>query len=69
MKAAWCLAVLGAGWLLVAAQTASRPLEHVQLFGREYVRLNDWARAYHFEVAWRGSRQELVLSNRWARLE
>jgi N-acetylmuramoyl-L-alanine amidase len=69
MRTAWCLGLIGAGWLSVAAPAPPHPLERVQLFGHEYVRLDEWARANRFEVAWRGNRDELVLSNHWSRLE
>jgi len=34
------------------AQGSPGKLEHVQLFGREYVRLDEWAAANNFEFAW-----------------
>ena len=39
---------------LLGARGASGGLEHVSVFGNEYVRLDDWAAARNFSVKWPG---------------
>lgn len=69
MKIALCLGLLAAGSLAATARASADGRERVQLFGHEYVRLSDWARAEKFELVRRGNHEELALSNRWAQLE
>ncbi|MHB8523602.1 MAG: N-acetylmuramoyl-L-alanine amidase family protein [Limisphaerales bacterium] len=69
MKIALCLGLIAAGSLAAPAQAPVDRWERVPLFGHEYVRLSDWARAEGFELVWRRNHEQLVLSNRWAQLE
>lgn len=63
------LALLLGDLLPTFVHAAPKKLERVQLFGREYVRLEDWARANAFTLAWRKRSEELVVTSRWAALE
>ena len=59
MKSGICLALFMASLLAAAAQSAPSRLPRVQLFGREYVRLDDWARANGGQVRWTVPKQNL----------
>src|SRR6266700_6929648 len=48
MKVAIVLGLLWASLPLAAVSSSGGRLEHVSLFGAEYVRLEDWARAHDF---------------------
>ncbi len=56
------------GGLGAASPAGSSKLERVQLFGREYVRLADWAKANKLTIVWPKSSEVLELTNRWTRL-
>ena len=63
MKAAFCFALLWASVLAAGAQPgALSKLERATLFGREFVSLDDWARANRCQVKWITPRRELQLS-------
>ncbi|MDB6018898.1 MAG: Cell wall hydrolase/autolysin [Pedosphaera sp.] len=71
MKAAFALILLiASAWaeLPAFARGASGNLPSVEMFGKEYVRLSDWARANDFEVHWLKRDEGLQLTNRSARL-
>ena len=58
--------------LAALAAVASGPvgrLERVPLFGTDYVRLEDWARANNFQVQWVTPKQEVKLTRAGATLE
>ena len=61
---AFALALLAS---LACAQGAQHSPEQVQIAGKEYVRLTDWAKANDLEVAWL-KRDELELTGRSARV-
>ena len=69
MKVAIVLGLLWASLPLAAASGSGGRLEHVSLFGAEYVRLEDWARAHDFQLKWTVPRQELTLTSPSATLE
>ncbi len=69
MKVAIVLGLLWASLPLAAASSSGGRLEHVSLFGAEYVRLEDWARAHDFQLKWTVPRQELTLTSPSATLE
>jgi N-acetylmuramoyl-L-alanine amidase len=52
----------------ITAQSAARRPESVQVAGKEYVRLADWAKANGFEVRWLKAQETLQLSNHAAKL-
>ena len=62
MKSGICLALFMASLLAAAAQSAPSRLPRVQLFGREYVRLDDWARANGGQVRWTAPKQDLKVT-------
>ncbi len=68
MKVVMCLGLLWASLLSVAAQTPIARLERFLLFGNEYVRLEDWARANNFQAKWLVPKQQLKISNSYATL-
>jgi N-acetylmuramoyl-L-alanine amidase len=59
MKSGIGLALLLAGVLTAAAQSLSSRLPRVALFGREYVRVDDWARANGGQVRWTVPKRDL----------
>jgi N-acetylmuramoyl-L-alanine amidase len=59
MKPVFCLGLLMASLLVTAAQSASSRLPRVVLFGNQYVRLDDWARANGGQVRWVVPKQEV----------
>lgn len=62
MKSGICLALFMASLLAVAAQSPPGRLPRVALFGREYVRLDDWARANGGQVRWTVPKQEIKVT-------
>ena len=52
MKFVGCLSFLWIGLLTASAQNSFHKLRRVSLFGYEYIRLDDWARANGFQVTW-----------------
>jgi N-acetylmuramoyl-L-alanine amidase len=59
MKHALTLLLVWASVVAASAQTALPRVARVRLFGREYVRVEDWARANGGEVHWLVPKQEL----------
>jgi len=59
MKSGICLALFLASLLAVTAQNPPGRLPRVTLFGREYVRLDDWARVNGGQVRWTVPKQDL----------
>jgi len=68
MKLAVSLLVLWGGVLSARAEGVLGGLEKVHLFGNEYVRLSDWARACRFQVQWTRPDEEVQVSTRWSKL-
>jgi len=62
MKSRICLALFMASLLAAAAQSPPGRLPRVALFGREYVRLDDWARANGGQVRWMVPKQEMKVT-------
>jgi len=62
MKPGNCLALFMASLLAEGAQSAPGRLPRVALFGREYVRLDDWARANGGQVRWTVPKQDLKIT-------
>jgi N-acetylmuramoyl-L-alanine amidase len=62
MKSGICLALFMAGLLAATAQSAPGRLPRVALFGREYVRLEDWARANGGQVHWMVPKHDLKVA-------
>ena len=62
MKSGICLALFMASLLAAGAQSAPGRLPRVILFGREYVRLDDWARANGGEVHWMVPKRDLKVA-------
>ena len=63
MKDCWGASFL---WVLAMAASAAAPaptLERVQLFGTDYVRLEQWASAHQFELQWTAPQQCLKARN------
>jgi N-acetylmuramoyl-L-alanine amidase len=54
--------------LFVQAQSPTAPLEKFSLFGRDYVRITDWARANKFRLQWVQTEKQLRATNTTARL-
>ena len=52
MKHGFTLGVLLAGWLLTLTPAASGAVNRVFMFGRDYVRLDEWARTQRFTFRW-----------------
>lgn len=52
----------------VGGPPQASPLERVQLFGREYVRMADWARANQFTMRWSKPSPTIEVTNRWTHL-
>ncbi|MGA2864734.1 MAG: N-acetylmuramoyl-L-alanine amidase [Verrucomicrobiota bacterium] len=67
MKSVFALGLALAGGL-ACAQGGPRPAEQVQIGGKEYLRLSDWARTNGLEVRWLKRDETLQLSSRSARL-
>jgi N-acetylmuramoyl-L-alanine amidase len=63
------LACLAASALAAPAQVGLSKLERVPLYGRTYVRLDDWAEANRFTCRVLKNPGEVLVTNRWARLE
>ena len=59
MKPVFFLGLLMASLLTASAQKSSPGMPRVFLFGRDYVRVEDWARANGGQVRWTVSRQEV----------
>jgi N-acetylmuramoyl-L-alanine amidase len=68
MKVAFALLLLWLSQMIAPAQNPLDRLERIELFGHTYVRLGDWARTYHFEIAWPPQSKEVYLTNRLNRL-
>ena len=68
MKLAAAALVLLAGLLAASAQNALSKLERTRFSGAEYVRLADWAGAYHFQIAWTRRTEEVQLTNSGSKL-
>ena len=62
MKSGICLALFMASLLATAALSPPGRLPRVALFGREYVRLDDWARANGGQVRWTVPKQNLKVT-------
>jgi len=62
MKPGFFLALLMASLLAAAAQSQSGRLPRVTLFGNEYVRLDDWARANGGQVRWTVPKRDVKVS-------
>jgi N-acetylmuramoyl-L-alanine amidase len=62
MKSGICLTFFVAGLLAAAAQGSPGRLPRVTLFGREYVRLDDWARANGGQLRWTVPKQDLKVT-------
>jgi N-acetylmuramoyl-L-alanine amidase len=62
------LFALALGAALHCAQGAAHAPDQVQIGGKEYVRLTDWARANDFEVRWLKRDETLELTSHSARL-
>jgi N-acetylmuramoyl-L-alanine amidase len=62
------LAAFAATSASVAVQTAARPAEQIQISGKDYLRLTDWAKANSFEAHWLKHDETLELSNHSSRL-
>src|SRR5688572_1671444 len=62
--------VLFAGLMGLLTATAQSPLsilERTPLFGRNYVRLADWAKAFNFQIHEMRQSEDVQLTNSWAR--
>jgi N-acetylmuramoyl-L-alanine amidase len=60
-------------WLLLAIfvaapASAATTLSRVQVHGRDYVRLSDWAKAYSFKLTWTRREEALEVSSRWSKI-
>src|SRR2546430_2359093 len=55
--------------LALMAQIPVSYLPSVALFGKDYVRVEDWARANHFQLTWLVKNQELQASNGSAKID
>ena len=64
MKVAFALLLLWLSPTIALAQSSLDRLERIELFGHTYVRLGDWARTYHFEIAWPPQSKDVYLTNR-----
>jgi N-acetylmuramoyl-L-alanine amidase len=62
MKAAFPFGLLWAAILPVVAQGSLSRLERLSISGTDHVRLEDWARANHFQIKWTVPKKELRLS-------
>ena len=62
MKSGICLTLFMASLLAAVAQSPPGRLPRVTLFGREYVRLDDWARANGGQVRWTVPKQDLKVT-------
>jgi len=63
MKAALPFGLLCAAILPVIAQGSLSRLERLSISGIDHVRLEDWARANHFQARWTVPKQELQLTS------
>jgi len=63
MKLAAAALLLLTGLLTAPAQSALSKLERTRLFGGDYIRLTDWAGAYHFQFCWTRRNVEVQLTN------
>ena len=68
LRAAASIVVVLASLVSLAAQSPSVRLEHVTILGKEYVRVDDWARANHFQLHWLTRNKELQVSNGSAKI-
>jgi N-acetylmuramoyl-L-alanine amidase len=59
----WCASFLGIVAVAASAASPAPTLERVQLFGTEYVRLEQWASAHRFELRWTAPQQSLKASS------
>jgi len=55
-------------FLLLAMRAYAAGPEHVRSAGRDYVRVDDWARGRDLQVRWNDADHTIQLSNRFARL-
>ena len=62
MKSGICLALFLASVFVAPAQSPPGRLPRVVLFGREYVRLDDWARANGGQIRWMVPKQDLKVT-------
>jgi N-acetylmuramoyl-L-alanine amidase len=62
MKSGICLALFLASVFVISAQSPPGRLPRVVLYGREYVRLDDWARANGGQVRWTVPKQDLKVT-------
>jgi N-acetylmuramoyl-L-alanine amidase len=58
-------AVLG---LPAISQPALAALEHVEIFGRDCIRISDWAESAKLEAKWTKPEEEYTLSSKWSKL-
>ncbi len=68
MKLALTVFTLLAGLWMARAQGALSKLPRVEAFGREYVRLEDWAAASGYQMKWLNRGQDVQVTSRWSTL-
>jgi N-acetylmuramoyl-L-alanine amidase len=62
MRLALQLTALWLGMLTAAAQASISKLDHVSLYGTEYLRLDDWARAKGYTLKWIVPREQVRIT-------
>lgn len=68
MRLVGLLLVLGAGVLTAFAQSAASKLERTLLYGIDYIRLTDWARANRFRLTQGRTPDEILLTSQLLKL-
>lgn len=68
MKSVVALLFLWCGFVLMASDSGPARLEHYQIFGRDHIRLAEWARQGGLEFRWLVRGETAVLTNRTTRL-
>ena len=68
MRLAAAALFLLTGLLTAPAQSAPGKLERTRLFGNDYIRLTDWARACRLQISWTRGNEEVQLTGPWSRL-
>jgi N-acetylmuramoyl-L-alanine amidase len=68
MKSVVALLFVWCGFVLTASESRPSKLEHYQVFGRDYIRLTEWARQSGLDFRWLVRGETATVTNRTMRL-
>jgi N-acetylmuramoyl-L-alanine amidase len=68
MRWIWISVLCYLGWSAIRTEGAAAPLRTIRLHGQDYVDLKAWAEGKQFHAQWLKKGDEILLTNRWAKL-